>query len=54
MVLEAGLPGIVFPSLTDGGGVNIVVYPEQLSGGDGIEVNDPEGRLPKDRSSWEV
>lgn len=53
MVVEAGLPGIIFPSLTHEGGVNITVFVGRLSSEDGIEVHDPEGRLPKDRSSWQ-
>ena len=52
MVLEAGFSGIVFPSLTHEGGTNIVAYVGRLADGNGIEVNDPDGRLPKDRSSW--
>ncbi|MBV2150074.1 RES family NAD+ phosphorylase [Sphingobium sp. AS12] len=52
MVLEAGLPGIVFPSLTHERGVNVVVYTGALGDGNLVEVNDPDGRLPKDRSSW--
>lgn len=54
MVLHAGLPGIVFPSLAHEGGVNIAVYIGQLSGNDAIEVNDPDGKLPKDGSSWQA
>ena len=52
MVLEAGLPGIVFPSLTRDAGVNIVIFVAGLGRGNAIDVNDPDGRLPKDRSSW--
>ena len=52
LVLEAGLSGIVFPSLTHDGGANIVAYVGRLAEGDGIDVNDPDGRLPKDRASW--
>lgn len=52
MVIEAGLSGIVFPSLTHESGANVVVYVGRLREGDSIAVNDPDGRLPKDRSSW--
>ncbi|PKP94140.1 MAG: RES protein [Alphaproteobacteria bacterium HGW-Alphaproteobacteria-16] len=52
MVLEAGLPGIVFPSLTHETGVNVVVYVGALGSGNLVEVNDPDGRLPKNHASW--
>lgn len=52
LVLEADLPGIVFPSLTQENGVNVVLYVAALPDGNCIEVNDPDGRLPRDQSSW--
>ncbi|OYW18670.1 MAG: RES protein [Burkholderiales bacterium 12-64-5] len=53
MVIEAGSPGIIFPSLTHEAGINLVVYVGQLAEPDSITVNDPDGRLPIDRSSWQ-
>jgi hypothetical protein len=31
-----------------------MVFVEQLKGGNSIEVNDPDNRLPHDQSSWET
>ena len=53
LVLDADHTGIIFPSTANPGGVNIVVFSEKLEGENRIEVNDPDGRLPRDRSSWE-
>lgn len=52
LVLGADHTGIIFPSMANPGGVNVVVFNEQIKGGSKIEVNDPDGRLPDDRSSW--
>lgn len=50
-VLAAGHCGVLFPSLHTGG-INLVVYPDALRATDRLSVHDPEGRLPRDRSSW--
>lgn len=52
MVLAQGHTGILFPSLAHEGGTNIVVYVDQLEDGNSVAVNDPDGRLPRDQSSW--
>lgn len=52
LVLEAGYTGIIFPSLTNRGGVNVVVFNEQIKGSNTIDVNDPDGKLPHDQASW--
>jgi len=52
LVLAGGGTGIVFPSHAHPGGTNLVVYPQQLNAGNWIEVNDPDGRLPRDQASW--
>ncbi len=52
MVLEQGHSGIIFPSQTHPDGTNIVVFNDRLQGGNAIVVNDPDGQLPRDRSSW--
>ena len=52
MVLAAGHTGILFPSLTNDRGLNIVVYVDQLKDGNSVQVNDPDRRLPRDQSSW--
>ncbi|KQS95591.1 RES domain-containing protein [Rhizobium sp. Leaf386] len=51
-VITAGYKGILFPSLQHAGGTNLVVFSANLDAGDSIEVHDPDGRLPKDQSSW--
>jgi len=52
MVLAQGYTGILFPSQVHHGGINVVVYTEQIKDGNSIEVNDPDKRLPRDQSSW--
>jgi RES domain-containing protein len=52
MVLAAGFQGVLFPSAANKGGVNLVVYTGQLGAGDELVVNDPQGDLPRDQSSW--
>lgn len=52
MVRAQGLTGILFPSQAHEGGTNVVVYMDRLEEGDSVEVNDPDGRLPRDQSSW--
>lgn len=52
LVLSAGHTGIIFPSVANPGGTNIVVFNEQIEGDNKIGVNDPDGQLPVDRSSW--
>ncbi|MFK4259389.1 RES family NAD+ phosphorylase [Agrobacterium tumefaciens] len=52
IVISAGYKGILFPSLRHAGGTNLVVFSANLIGDDTVEVHDPDGRLPKDQSSW--
>jgi len=52
MVRAEGYTGILFPSQAHPGGTNVVVYLDQLKNGDTVQVNDPDGRLPHDTSSW--
>lgn len=51
-VLAAGASGLAFPSTQQPGGVNLVLYPDQLTADDRFEVHDPDGLLPRDRASW--
>jgi RES domain-containing protein len=53
VALEAGGTGILFPSQATPGGTNLVLYTEALAAGDILRVYDPDGRLPRDSSSWE-
>lgn len=43
----------LFPSHPHAGGTNLAVFCANLGAGDSAEVHDPDGRLPKDQSSWE-
>lgn len=52
MVRSEGHVGILFPSQTHESGTNVVVFIDRLGNGNSIEVNDPEGQLPRDQSSW--
>jgi RES domain-containing protein len=51
-VISAGHKGILFPSLCHPGGSNLVVFGGNLTTSDRLSVHDPDGRLPKDQSSW--
>jgi RES domain-containing protein len=51
-VITAALRGILFPSLRHAGGTNLVIFPANLVEGDGVEVHDPDHRLPHDQLSW--
>ena len=52
MVMAAGCQGILFPSIANPGGVNMVVYHGMLGTGDRLEAVDPHRDLPRDQSSW--
>jgi RES domain-containing protein len=52
LVITAALRGILFPSLRHAGGTNLVIFPANLVEGDGVEVHDPDHRLPHDQLSW--
>jgi RES domain-containing protein len=51
-VISAGYRGLLFPSTRNPGGINLVLYPQNLTTDDAIHVHDPDGRLPADQSSW--
>lgn len=52
IVISSGLRGLLFPSLRHAGGTNLVVFSANLTNADSVKVHDPDGRLPKDQSSW--
>ncbi|MDQ0324030.1 RES domain-containing protein [Pararhizobium capsulatum DSM 1112] len=52
LAITAGYKGILFPSLRHAGGTNLVVFTNNLHDGDRVDVHDPDGRLPRDQSSW--
>jgi RES domain-containing protein len=51
-LIADGCRGLLFPSLRHAGGTNLVVFCANLTADDALAVYDPEGRLPKDQSSW--
>jgi RES domain-containing protein len=51
-VLASGAAGLLYPSLRRPTGTNLVVLPRLLRSGDRIGVHDPDGRLPRDQTSW--
>jgi RES domain-containing protein len=51
-LITAGCRGLLFPSLQHIGGTNLVVFNANLTSGDSVKVHDPDGRLPKNQSSW--
>jgi RES domain-containing protein len=51
-VIAARRAGILFPSTRHMGGMNLVIFRQNLSAADKLEVYDPAGALPKDQSSW--
>ena len=51
-LIVAGLQGLLFPSLRHAGGTNLVIFHANLTRGDVVQVHDPDGRLPRDQSSW--
>jgi RES domain-containing protein len=52
LVRSQGHTGILFPSLTQQDGTNLIVFTDRLGGGNSIVVNDPGGELPRDQASW--
>ena len=52
LALDAGSPGVIFPSTAAPGGTNVVLFPEALVGKGTIVVNDPQDTLPHDQASW--
>jgi len=52
IAINAGYKGILFPSLRHAGGTNLVIFNAGLDNKDDVAVHDPDGRLPKDQSSW--
>lgn len=53
LVLEAGACGILFRSVRNPEGSNLVVYINNLGPVDRIEIYDPGGTLPRTQQSWE-
>lgn len=54
LALEAGANGILFPSLADPGGVNLVIYNSSALSPEQLRVHDPRLDLPRNAISWEL
>ncbi|HFL2866973.1 TPA: RES family NAD+ phosphorylase [Pseudomonas aeruginosa] len=52
LAIEADCAGILFESVANPGGRNLVLFTDQLPVHGNIVVNDPRGDLPTDQSSW--
>lgn len=50
--IAASAKGILFPSRLATGGTNLVVFNEQLTADDTLQVYGPTGALPKNQDSW--
>jgi RES domain-containing protein len=54
MVRGARSPGIIFPSMVNSGGVNLVLFPDLFGPGEQVDVQDDQGKLPVNQSSWPI
>ncbi len=52
MAIAAGAKGILFSSALPAGGINLVVYTDQLGPGDILKPYDPATLLPRNADSW--
>jgi RES domain-containing protein len=50
--IAAGAKGILFMSIMNPGGRNLVLFTNRLNADDQIQVFDPDGVLPKNQDSW--
>jgi RES domain-containing protein len=53
MALAQGAKGVLFPSLANPLGMNLVLYTDNLAESDLLEAYDPRGDLPHDARSWQ-
>jgi RES domain-containing protein len=51
-LISDGVAGLLFPSLRNRGGTNLVLFLGNLTGPDEVTVHDPDDDLPMDQSSW--
>lgn len=49
----SGHKGVLFASQLRAGGVNLVLYPSQLTRDDRIDWHDPGNELPRNQRSWD-
>lgn len=53
LVMASGAKGILFKSMLQPSGTNLVLFNRTLSGNDVLRVHDPLGALPKTTASWD-
>jgi RES domain-containing protein len=51
-LMRDGIKGLLFPSYRHPGGTNLVLFCANLRTDDRIIAHDPEGKLPRNQSSW--
>lgn len=51
ILLEMDKPGLIFPSIVNPSGTNVVLFTDRLTP-DMLSVHDPLGLLPADQQSW--
>jgi len=53
VALESGATGILFPSMANTEGTNLVLYTDAMGESDRLGAYDPAGDLPRNQRSWE-
>jgi RES domain-containing protein len=51
-LISSGTKGLLFPSYRRLGGTNLVLFNGNLEPADHVVAYDPEGKLPRNQSSW--
>lgn len=51
-LVRSGYHGLLYPSIRDPGGTNLVLFSANLDKDCSVVVHDPNGRLPRHRASW--
>jgi len=51
-VFASGAAEVLYPSLRNPSGTNLVIFPTSLGPADRITAHDPDGLLPRDQTSW--
>lgn len=51
-LIRDGIKGLLFPSFRHPGGINLVLFSANLGPDDRVAPHDPDGKLPRDQSSW--
>jgi RES domain-containing protein len=54
LILSSAFVGILFPSMRQQGGKNLVIYCQKMDVGNFVRPHDPENDLPKNQEPWET